>query len=177
MPNIVKKLVSAEYERAFGEAEGLLLVSLAGLTMAENEVLRTALDQQGVGLLMVKNSLARRTLAARGYEFGPDVLAGNVGIAFGSAEATITAAKIFSQSDLKKAGKVALRAGVLEGATLGTADAEALANVPDKDTLRAQLVGTIQAPLRGLAAALAGLPGGLARVLQARVDAAGGGAE
>lgn len=174
MPNVVKKLVTAQYEDTFQQAEGLILVSLAGLTVAETESLRATLDQNGAGLRMVKNSLARRVLAAQGYEFSDEALAGNVAIAYGSAEATITAAKVFAKSDLKKAGKVSLRAGVLEGNALSPADAEALADVPDKDTLRAQLVGVIQAPLRGLAASLAALPGGLARVLQAHVDAAGG---
>ena len=174
MPNVVKKLVTARYEQTFQRAEGLLLVSLAGLTVAESEALRATLDEKGAGLSMVKNSLARRVLADKGYEFDGEVLSGNVAIAYGSTEATITAAKVFSKSELKKAGKVALRAGVLEGNALSPEDAEALAEVPDKDTLRAQLVGVIQAPLRGLAASLAAVPGGLARVVQAHVDAAGG---
>ena len=174
MPNVVKKLISEQYADTFGDAEGMVLVALAGLTVQESEGLRNHLDASGAGLFMVKNSLARRTLAERGYEFGDEVLSGNIGIAYGTAEATITAAKIFSESPLKKEGKVELRAGVLEGNALGPADAAALADVPDKDTLRAMLVGVIQAPMRGLAASLAGLPGGLARVMQAKVDADGG---
>lgn len=173
MPNVVKQLVSAQYEATFAEAEGLLLVSMAGLTVEESEVLRAALHQNGAGLRLVKNSLAQRVLASRGYQFDAEVMAGNVAIAFGSAEATIAAAKIVSKSELVKAGKLALRAAVLEGNALRAADAKALANVPDKQTLRAQLVGVLQAPLRGLAVSLAGLPGGLARVLQARADQAG----
>lgn len=172
MPNVVKRLVSAQYEASFGKAEGLLFVSMAGLTVEESEVLRGALHQSGAGLCLVKNSLAQRVLEAKGFEFGADVLAGNVAIAYGSTEATIAAAKIVSKSELAKAGKLALRAGVLEGNQLKAADAKALANVPDKQTLRAQLAGVLQAPLRGLAATLAGVPGGLARVLQARADQA-----
>jgi ribosomal protein L10 len=49
----------------------------------------------------------------------------------------------------------------------------ALADVPDKQTLRAQLLGVLQGPARGLASVLNALPSGVARVLQARVDAAG----
>ena len=172
MPNVVKQLVSAQYEATFAKAEGLLLVSMAGLTVEESEALRGALHQSGAGLRLVKNSLAQRVLASKGYQFGEEVLAGNVAIAFGSAEATIAAAKIVAKSELAKTGKLGLRAGVLEGNALRAADAKALANVPDKQTLRAQLVGVLQAPLRGLAASLAGLPGGLARVLQARADQA-----
>jgi large subunit ribosomal protein L10 len=177
MPNVVKQLVSAQYAETFAKAEGLLLVSLAGLTVEETELLRGALHRSGAALRLVKNSLAQRALAEKGFAFGDEVLAGNVAIAYGSAEATIAAAKVVAKSDLRKAGKLALRAGVLQGNPLPAADAEALADVPDKQTLRGQLVGAIQAPLRGLAAALAGVPGGLARVVQARVDAGGGAAE
>ena len=56
---------------------------------------------------------------------------------------------------------------------LDAADAVALADVPDKQTLRAQLLGVLQGPARGLATVLDALPSGVARVLQARVDAAG----
>jgi large subunit ribosomal protein L10 len=174
MPNVVKKLVTREYTGRVSDAEGILLVSMAGLTVAETEVLRAALDEGGASLRMVKNSLARRVLSEAGFEFGDETLSGNVAMATGTTEATITAAKIFTKSPLKKDGKLELRAGVLDGSPLSAADALALADVPDKDTLRAQLVGAIQGPMRALASTLAAVPGGLARVLQARVDQGGG---
>jgi len=174
MPNVVKRLVTREYTSCVSEAEGILLVSMAGLTVHETEALRAAIDEGGASLRMVKNSLARRVLSEAGYEFGDEVLAGNVAMATGSAEATIAAAKILAQSDPKKKGLIEFRAGVLEGNALSAADAGALADVPDKDTLRAQLVGVIQGPMRGLVMALGALPSGVARVLQARVDQGGG---
>ena len=36
---------------------------MAGLTVAETEVLRSALDEGGASLRMIKNSLARRVLS------------------------------------------------------------------------------------------------------------------
>jgi large subunit ribosomal protein L10 len=170
MPNLVNRLVSEEYQQSFQQAEGLLIVSLAGLSVEESEGLRSALDDAGARLRMVRNSLARRVLAEGGYEVGEDVFAGNVAIAFGSAEAAIQAAKVFTTPELKKAGKVQVRAGVLESRLLDAADAAALAGVPDKDTLRSKIIGCIQGPLRGLASVLQGNQGALARVLQAHAD-------
>jgi ribosomal protein L10 len=171
MPNFVKTLVTSEYTRSIQGAEGMLLVSFAGLTVAETEVLRAALDEGGARLQMVKNSLAKRALADCGLEMGDDVLAGNVAVAYGSAEATIMAAKVLSKSKLRQDGKIAFRAAVLEGSALSADDAKALADVPDQDTVRAQIVGAIQGPMRALVGTLAALPGGMARVLQAHVDA------
>lgn len=177
MPNLIKKLVTAEYTPAFKDAGGLLIVSMAGLTVAEVETLRGTLDNGEVKFRMVKNSLARRALSDTGYTFDDGVLSGNVAIAWGSVEGTIHAAKVVHQSDLRKDGKLVVRAGMLEGNVLSEADAKALADVPDQHTLRGMLVGLIQGPARGLAATLAALPSGLARVLQAHADQGEGEAE
>jgi ribosomal protein L10 len=122
---------------------------------------------------MVRNALARRVLAERGVEFGADVLIGNVGIVYGSAEGVINASKLLTSAELKKSGKLPIRAGLLESVVLSPNDAKALAGVPDKQTLRAKLVGLISAPSRGLVTVLAANPAGVARLLQARVDAGG----
>lgn len=58
-----------------------------------------------------------------------------------------------------------------EGTFIGADDVKALANLPSKDQLRAQLVGTLGAPLSGFVNVLAGNVRGVLNVLQARADA------
>lgn len=171
MPNIVTQLVTRELEREFGSAEGLLFVSFGGLDVQETETLRGQLAEKGVRLRMVRNKLAARVLAEQGIHLPEGTLRGNVAVAYGDAEAAIVAAKVFTQPEVKKAGKVTLRAGILDGEVLGAGDAAELAAVPDRETLRAKILGCISGPARGIAASLAALPGGLARVLQAHADA------
>jgi large subunit ribosomal protein L10 len=173
MPNLVNTLVLDEYTRLFSEADGLLLVSCRGLTVAETEQLRVRLDEGGVRMQMVRNSLARRVLAERGFEFPAETFVGNVSVVAGGTEGTIHAAKVMTSPEVRKAGKVAVLGAVFDGSQLDAADATALAAVPDKQTLRAQLLGVLQGPARGLASVLNALPSGVARVLQARVDAEG----
>lgn len=173
MPNIVNKLAYAELTDAFSKAEGMLFFEMSGLTMVENETLRGAIFEQGAELRMVRNRLAVLALSANGFEVGRDTFNGNVAIAWGNAEATIGAAKAVGESKLKKAGKIGVRGGVLEGSVLGAADAAALANVPDRLTLRAMLLGAISAPARGLAMVINGNQSGLARLIQARIDSEG----
>ena len=74
MPNLIKKLVTAEYTPAFKNAGGMLIVSMAGLSVAEVEALRGTLDNGDMQFRMVKNSLARRVLIDTGYTFDDDVL-------------------------------------------------------------------------------------------------------
>lgn len=174
MTNLLKEMVAREYQREFKGAGGMIVVSMDRVSVKELEVLRADLAKSGARLRMVRNALARRVLAERGVEFGSDVLVGNVGIVYGSAEAVLGAAKALTSPAIKKSGKLGMRAGLLESQVLNASDAAALAGVPDKLTLRAQLVGLLAGPSRGLVTVLAANPSGLARVLQAHIDHAGG---
>lgn len=173
MPNLVNTLVSNEYRSLLEGNEGLLVATTGGLTVAESEGLRVQLDKGGARMRTVRNALARRALAERGFEFPADTFVGNVAVFYGSTEATIHAAKVLTSPEVRKAGKVVLRGGVLDGSQLSASDAVLLADTPDKNTLRAQLLGVLQGPARGLASLLNALPSGMARVLQARIDSQG----
>ena len=171
MPNIVNQMVVRELEDEFKDAEGMVLVSFGGLTVEENEDLRGKLAEKNVKFRMVRNKLAKRVLADRDVVFPEEeALKGNTGIAYGDAEAAIDAAKIFNDKEVKKAGKVAFKAAVLEGNALDAKSAKALADLPDRDTLHAQLLGVISGPARGLATVINAVPSGVARVIQAHVD-------
>jgi large subunit ribosomal protein L10 len=168
MPSLVNRLVVGELARDLGKAEGMVLLSFGGLTVKESESLRGKLAAKGIQVRMVRNALARRVLAERGLDVEEALLTGNTAIAWGNSEAAIHTAKVASEADVKKAGKVKIRAGVLDGKLLGAKDALALASVPDKKTLRAMILGCLSGPARGLVATLNGLPGGLTRVVHAR---------
>lgn len=172
MPSLLKKLITSEYERDFAKADGMVVVSMERVTVKELEKLRRQMVPHGVRLRMVRNSLVRRVLKERGIEFNESVISGNVGFAYGTAEAAIHAAKLLTTPEIKKSGKLALRGGVLEKTVLSPADTMALANVPDKNTLRAQLVGCIQGPGRSLVTLINANQSALVRVMQARIDKA-----
>lgn len=177
MPSIVKKLAAAELTAALEGADSLVVIGLEGLDMPENEGFRNELAEKGVSLRVVPNKIARRVLSERGMDLPEDAFQGQTAIAVGSAETAIEAAKVVKGSDLRKDGKLVMRAGALEGAVLGAADAVALAEVPDKDTLRAKILGCLVGPAQGLVGILNAPPSALARVVQAKVDAEGGAPE
>ena len=170
MPNLVNRLVVQELTQELASAEGMLVVSFGGLTVKESEGLRGSLAKQGIALRMIRNSLARRVLAERGFELSPEMLAGNTAIAYGRTEAAIHAAKLMTSPEVKKAGKIQVRAGVLEGRLLGAEDAAALAGVPDRPTLHAKILGCLVGPSRGIVGTLNAVPASLVRLLQARAD-------
>jgi large subunit ribosomal protein L10 len=175
MPNLVNRLITSEYDGLLGRSQGVLVIALGRVTVKELEPLRVQLARSGGRIKMVRTSLMRRALAEKGFEVSAEMLAGNTGIAYGSIESTIAAAKLFTSPEVKKPGKITLRGAIFDGALLGPRDALALADLPDMLTLRGQLAGCIAGPLRALVTTLHALPSGTARVLQARADAQGAG--
>ena len=175
MPNLVNKMVVRDLTSAFQESSSALVVSLTGLTMEENETLRDSLAEGGVSLHMVRNKLARRALAECGIEMPADMFQGNVAIAFGEPEHAIHAAKVVKKSPVRKDGKVDFRGGLLDGQVLDAETAKELAEMPDRDTLRAQMLGVISGPARSLALIVNAVPSSVARVIQAHVDQDGEG--
>ncbi|QDU68848.1 50S ribosomal protein L10 [Engelhardtia mirabilis] len=177
MPSVVKKIASRELTESFKDAEGLVILGVNGLDMPENETLRGQLAEHGVRLRMVPNKIARRVLGDRGLEFPEGVFSGSTAVAAGDAEQTILAAKVVTSSPLRKSGKLTLRAGALEGIVLGESDAAALADVPDRDTLRSKILGCLSGPAQQIALLVNAPQSALARVLQAKIDADGGAGE
>ena len=176
MPNLVNQMVVRELEAEFKDAEGMVVVSFAGLSVLETEDLRGKLAEKNVRFRMVRNSLVKRVLADKDIVFPDgDALKGNTGIAYGDAEGAIDAAKVFADKDVKKAGKVTFKGGVLEGNALDGNSAKALADLPDRDTLHSMLLGVISGPARGLATVIHAVPSSVARVIQAHADESGEG--
>ena len=93
MPSVVNRLVVRELTRELADAKGMLFLSFGGLTVKESESLRGKLAAKGVRVRMVRNALARRVLAERGFEVGDTTLAGNTALAWSTAEAAIFAAR------------------------------------------------------------------------------------
>jgi large subunit ribosomal protein L10 len=170
MPSLINRLIVQDLAAAFAGAEGLVLVSYGGLTAVENETLRDKLAEKRCELRLVRNALARLVLKQRGHELPEAAFTGNVAIAFGDAEAVIHAAKALTSAETKKLNKVVVRAGVLEGRLLSPADVAELADVPDRVTLQAKLLGCLSGPPRGLVSAMNAVPSALVRVLQARAE-------
>ena len=172
MPNLINKLIVRELTDAFGKSEGMVIVSMAGLTVEQTEDLRNTLAEQGVRLRMVRNRLARLALKERGIEPPEGMLLGNIACAWGSSEDAIVAAKVLQKSTARKEGKVVLKGGIFEGALLGPKEAVALADLPGKLELRAMMLGILSAPARNLVGLLHAPGSSLARVLQAHSEKA-----
>ncbi|MFI5034702.1 MAG: 50S ribosomal protein L10 [Acidimicrobiales bacterium] len=143
-----------------------------GLTVAQISTLRRRLRALGADYKVFKNTLVRLAITGTSVEpLGP-FLEGPTAIAFvdGDVSAVAKALRDFA----RETPTLVIKGGVLDGQALTRADLTALADLPSRDVLRAQLAGLIASPLRTLAGLIKALPQNFAYGLSALLDAKGG---
>jgi large subunit ribosomal protein L10 len=143
-----------------------------GLTVAQISNLRRQLRTLGADYKVFKNTLVRRAITGTPAEPMGEFLIGPTAIAFvdGDVSAVAKALRDFA----KDSPKLIVKGGVLDGKSLTAKDLSALADLPSRDVLLAQLAGLIASPLRTMAGLLKAVPQNLAYGLSALIDSKGG---
>jgi len=152
------------------EAKALVFSDYKGTTVKDLSSIRAELRKSGSRFRVLKKTILDLALRQAGMEVDARSLTGQIGVAFGTDE--VVAAKTLA--DFVKKNKdcpLAIVGGALEGKQLSAVEVTALAKLPTKDELRAQVVGTLQAPIAGFARTLSGTYAGFVRVLSAVADA------
>jgi len=163
MPKQSKIDTVAEITADLKGADVYYFVDYRGLTFAEATELRRRLRKVDADLKVVKNTLGKIAAADAGVEGLTELLQGPTAIAYVHGD-PVRAAKTI-QDFIKEKKKAAIRGGKLQRSLLTATDIEALAALPSREQLIAQVVGAIASPLYGLANVLAGPIRGLVVVL------------
>jgi len=169
MEKTEKERVVAELTEQLRRTDSLIVADYRGLTNVQLEELRAKLRPHGARFSVVKNTLTRRAAEAVGAESLLSLLEGPVAIAFVEADGDPVAVAKALADTARETKIMALRGGVLDGSPISGDDVESLAKLPPVDTLRAQLVGAIVAPLTQLAALLAAPLHDLVGLIDARI--------
>ncbi|MDI6880500.1 MAG: 50S ribosomal protein L10 [Desulfitobacteriaceae bacterium] len=154
MHNVEEKAkLVAEIREKFDKATGVVLADYRGLTVAQVTRLRADLRQADVEYRVLKNTLVRRAANEVGVKGLDPYLEGPTALAF-SAD-PVAPAKVLS--DFAKTNKnFKIKAGILEGRVIGPDGVKALADLPPREVLLAQVLRGMQAPLSGMANVLQG---------------------
>ncbi|MGC8825392.1 MAG: 50S ribosomal protein L10 [Anaerolineae bacterium] len=163
-----KEQMVAEYVRLFSNSQALVIVDYRGLPMKVINKLRADIRPAGSKFMVVKNTLARIALQQAGLAVPQDLLKGTTAITVCGPDvaATVKALKAVAQ-DTKV---LQIKGAILGRSVLDAAGAEALADLPPREVLLAQVVGAVQAPLSGLVTVLSAPMRGLVTVLKAYAD-------
>ncbi len=175
MSKMLKRLMVDEYKRAFDGSQSCVLLDTSAMNVAEIQDFRSHLRENNIGLRVVRNRLAFHAVEGSPLEPVRELFVGQTAVAYSpdDVEGITTVKTIKNYLKQNKTLPVTVKAALSEGQALEGAAAEALANVPDKNDLRAMACSAILGSARGLATSLNGLGAGLARCLQQRVEQGG----
>ena len=131
-----------------------VLVDYKGITVEEDTKLRKELREANVNYFVEKNTMLLRAFKECGIEGFEEALNGTTALAVSNDDQTAPARILGKFAEKAGDEKFNLKAGYVEGEIYDQAGVVALSKIPSKDTLLAQLVGSLQGPLQKLAATL-----------------------
>jgi large subunit ribosomal protein L10 len=133
-------------------SQTLALAEYRGLTVAHLDTLRRQARDKGVYLHVLKNTLARRAVTGTPFEVAADAMVGP--LIYGFSEDAVAAAKVIA--DFAKGNdKLVVKGGAYAGKALDANGVKALASIPSREVLIAQVAGLLKSPIQRLAGVLA----------------------
>ena len=140
-----------------GRIKLAVMTDYRGLTVREVEELRGILREQGMTYRVSKNTLLR--IATKNNptlkDVDPQTFTGPMALAMGFDDEVAPARVIFQYAKKHDALEI-VGAITGDGTVLDAAQVKALANLPTREQLLAQVVGTIAAPLSGFVSVMSG---------------------
>lgn len=178
MAKALKRMLASQLEADLQDTSGLLLIDPGPMSVEAVMEFRRDLREKAGGARMrvIHNRTARVAIDNLGFEGDVPALKGQLegpsAVVFGG-EGAIPIAKVVKDWS-KKLKQLKVKGAVADNEILVGGEAEALADMPDLPQLKGMLAGAIIGAARGIAGSLHAVYGGLARVIQARVDQEGG---
>ncbi len=155
-----KSAVVEEIKAKLEKAQSMVVVDYMGTTVEEATNMRAKLREANVDYTVYKNTLMARAIEGTQFEGLKNVLNGPSAFAI-SYDDAVAPARVLKGA-IKDTGKMAFKAGVVEGVLYDDKGIEAIADIPSRDELIAKFMGSIQSPI-----------GKFVRTLQAIADAQG----
>ena len=149
-----KQAIVAELTEKLQNASSGVLVDYKGITVAEDTALRTECRNNELDYAVVKNTLLRFATKNVGLEEMDEALNGTTSLALSNGD-PITPMRVINKFAKQFNGsKFVIKAGFMDGKVLPLDEIMALAELPSKDVLQAQVLGTMLAPITSLAIVL-----------------------
>src|SRR3954447_2413892 len=158
-----KAAAVAEIATRIQESQAVLAVDYRGLSVPQAAELRAKLREADARFQVVKNTLTERAADEAGAESLQELLEGPTALPFVFGDAAPAAKAL---RDYARATELLpFKGGLMDGNVLTADDISAIARLPSREMLYAQLVGVVAHPIAGLTRTLNQLIGGLAVAL------------
>ncbi len=170
MPTEAKRETVQALSECFKKAQAVFIGEYRGLTVAKMTQIRRNIRKAGGEMKVAKNTLVRLALKEAGYplaegiDTGPNVYT----VAYDDVAGVAKALRDFSKEKGNEA--LTIKGGIMGSKVLNAAQVHAIADLPPREVLLAQLLGTLVGPIRGLVTVLSGPSRGLVTALTAIKD-------
>lgn len=158
-----KTKVLEELKDKIVKQKAVVFADFTGIKAKDITDLRKQLRSEGAELKVAKKTLAKIAFAEQGIEVNTKQLQGEVAVIFGYADEILPAKS--ANKFASKEPNFKILGGLLDNKYREAADIIALAKLPSRQELLANMVGSIAAPMSGFMSVLQGNTRGLVRVL------------
>lgn len=148
----LKQPIVDEIAANIKDAQSVVLVDYRGLTVEQDTELRKTLREAGVTYKVYKNTLMARAFKGTVCEALAPYLEGPSAAAISAEDATAPARVLAEFA--KKADKLEIKAGIVEGTLYDAKGMEAIASIPSREVLISRLLGSMQSPVANFARVL-----------------------
>jgi len=153
-----KQSLVSELNEKFSKTCCAVVTEYRGMTVEEISNLRNELRKSSVEFKVSKNTLAKIAAKGTSVEGLSSYLEGPTALALSYSDPVAVAKVLTEFTKKQKKGRefLAIKGGVLDGKVLSPADIKALADLPSKEVLVAQLLSVMQSPLSGIVGVMQG---------------------
>ena len=148
----LKQPVVAEIAELLNGAASVVAVDYRGLTVAQDTELRKQLRAAGIVYKVYKNTMIRRAAEGTDYAALDPNLEGPTAIAVSKDDATAPARMLAEFA--KKADKLEMKGGIVEGTYYDAKGIQVIATIPSREVLLGRLLGSLQSPITNFARVL-----------------------
>ncbi|MFQ5437874.1 MAG: 50S ribosomal protein L10 [Paracoccaceae bacterium] len=163
MDRAQKESVVGELGQIFADSGVIVVAHYAGLTVAEMQDFRGRMRDAGGSVRVAKNRLAKIALAGTQCESISDLLTGMTVLAY--SEDPVAAARV-AEAYAKDNKKLVVLGGAMGETALDAAGVKAVAAMPSRDELVAQIVSCVGAPAANIAGAIGAPASNIASILK-----------
>jgi large subunit ribosomal protein L10 len=143
-----KDSIVAKLKQVAKDAESVVFISFTALPVALATEIRKVLREKGIGYFVAKKTLIRKSFEGSGVSGEMPALLGEVAVVYGTDP--LATSKGIYEFQKQYTDKISILGGVYEKSYADGAYLTALAKVPAREVLYAQVAQMINWPIQGL---------------------------